>query len=67
MASTVGRILARHRVPALAAADPLTGAPVRQHRGGPRYERSRPGELLHIDVKKLGWIPDGGGRRSIAA
>jgi hypothetical protein len=21
-----------------------------------RYERSRPGELIHIDIKKLGWI-----------
>lgn len=28
-----------------------------------RYERSAPGELLHLDVKKLGRIPDGGGKR----
>jgi transposase len=28
-----------------------------------RYERERPGELLHIDVKKLGRIRDGGGWR----
>ena len=28
-----------------------------------RYERCRPGELLHLDVKKLGRIPDGGGKR----
>jgi len=28
-----------------------------------RYERSRPGELVHLDVKKLGRIPDGGGKR----
>lgn len=26
-----------------------------------RYERDRPGELLHVDVKKLGRIRDGGG------
>ena len=26
-----------------------------------RYERDRPGELVHVDVKKLGRIPDGGG------
>lgn len=26
-----------------------------------RYERARPGELIHVDVKKLGKIPDGGG------
>ena len=29
-----------------------------------RYERARPGELVHIDVKKLGRIPDGGGWRA---
>jgi hypothetical protein len=28
-----------------------------------RYQRERPGELVHIDVKKLGRIPDGGGHR----
>ena len=28
-----------------------------------RYERQRPGELLHIDVKKLGRIHDGAGHR----
>ena len=28
-----------------------------------RYERERPGELVHIDVKKQGRIPDGGGWR----
>jgi transposase InsO family protein len=63
VASTVGRILARHQVPALADIDPITGEPVRRRRGGPRYERDRPGELLHVDVKKLGRVPDGGGWR----
>jgi len=63
VASTVGRILARHQVPALASIDAITGAPVRRPRGGPRYERRRPGELLHVDVKKLGRVPDGGGWR----
>ncbi len=29
-----------------------------------RYERSRPGELLHIDVKKLGRIHGGAGHRT---
>jgi transposase InsO family protein len=29
-----------------------------------RYERDRPGELVHVDVKKLGRIPDGGGWRA---
>jgi hypothetical protein len=28
-----------------------------------RYERGRPGELVHLNVKKLGRIPDGGGKR----
>ncbi len=28
-----------------------------------RYERSRPGELVQVDIKKLGDIPDGGGHR----
>jgi transposase InsO family protein len=28
-----------------------------------RYERQRPGELIHIDVKKLGRIRDGAGHR----
>lgn len=26
-----------------------------------RYQRERPGELIHVDVKKLAAIPDGGG------
>lgn len=64
-ASTVGRVLARNQVLALSACDALTGEPVRR---GPasrlRYERARPGELVHIDVKKLGRIPEGGGWRA---
>jgi transposase InsO family protein len=62
VASTVGRILRRHDVPALAAIDPITGEPVRRH-SGLRYERANPGDLLHVDVKKLGRVPDGGGWR----
>jgi len=63
-ASTVGRVLRRHQMPALGSLDALTGVPIR--RGpvtGVRYEREHPGELIHIDVKKLGRIPDGGGWR----
>lgn len=63
VASTVGRVLARHDVPRLCAIDPITGAPVRRRHSGIRYERPRPGDLLHIDVKKLGRVPDGGGWR----
>ena len=29
-----------------------------------RYQRSRPGELVHMDVKKLARIPEGGGWRA---
>jgi transposase InsO family protein len=63
IASTVGRVLHRHQVPHLAAIDPITGIPVRRRHTGTRYERPRPGDLLHIDVKKLGRVPDGGGWR----
>lgn len=61
---TVSRILRRHQVPYLAACDPMTGEVIRASRAtGVRYEREKPGELVHMDVKKLGKIPDGGGWR----
>jgi transposase InsO family protein len=64
-ARTVSRILARHQVPRLADCDPLTGAPIRASRAtSVRYERARPGELVHMDVKKIGRIPPGGGWRA---
>jgi transposase InsO family protein len=64
-ARTVSRILARHQVPRLAWCDPVTGHLIRAARTtAHRYERDRPGELLHVDVKKLGRIPDGGGWRA---
>lgn len=63
VASTVGRVLRRHQVPRLAWLDAITGLPLRRHHSERRYERRAPGELLHIDVKKLGRIPDGGGWR----
>ncbi|THA24052.1 IS481 family transposase [Streptomyces sp. RKND-216] len=55
--STVHRILTRHGLHRLAWMDRPTGRIIR------RYERERPGELVHVDVKKLGRIPDGGGWR----
>lgn len=58
-ASTAHRILQRHHLPPLAALDRAAGQPIR------RYERARPGELVHIDVKKLGRIPDGGGHKAL--
>jgi transposase InsO family protein len=54
--STIGDVLARHGLSRLRDQDRPTGIPI-------RYVRERPGELLHIDVKKLGRIPDGGGHR----
>ncbi len=56
-ASTVHRVLVRHRLNRLAWMDRPSGKVIR------RYERSAPGELVHMDVKKLGRIPQGGGWR----
>jgi transposase InsO family protein len=64
-ARTVTRILRRHQVPRLDECDPLTGQVIRASKTTAiRYERERPGELVHMDVKKLGRIPDGGGWRA---
>ena len=64
-ARTVSRILARHGRPPIAALDPVTGVVIRASRATPnRYERSTAGDLVHLDVKKLGRIPDGGGWRA---
>jgi transposase len=65
-ARTVSRILRRHRVPHLRECDPMTGERIRASKTtAVRYERDRPGELVHMDVKKLGRIPDGGGWRAL--
>ncbi|WP_139738659.1 IS481 family transposase [Actinomyces wuliandei] len=61
--STVGRVLARYHVPRLADTDQATGLPLRRPRPQ-RYERTAPGQLVHVDIKKLGRIPDGGGWRA---
>lgn len=61
-ARTVWSILRRHQVPLLRDCDPLTGEVIRASKTtAVRYEREVPGELVHMDVKKLGRIPDGGG------
>jgi transposase InsO family protein len=54
--STIGDVLRRHGLSRLRDRDRPSGVPI-------RYVRERPGELLHLDVKKLGRIPDGGGHR----
>ncbi len=51
------RVLVRHGLNRLSFLDRPTGQVIR------RYERDRPGELVHVDVKKLGRIPDGGGHK----
>ena len=56
--STVYGVLRRNGVSRLAHADRLTGVPV-------RYVRERPGELVHVDVKRLGRVPPGGGHRML--
>ena len=61
--STVGRVLTRYRMPLLQHLDQATGLPVRRPKAV-RYEMSTPGELIHIDIKKLSMIPDGGGWRA---
>jgi transposase InsO family protein len=55
--STVHRVLCRRGLNRLRFFDRPSGRVIR------RIETSRPGELVHIDVKKLGRIPDGGGHR----
>jgi transposase InsO family protein len=64
-ARTVSRVLVRRGQPRLCCLDPMTGEVIRSSKAtATRYERSRPGELVHMDVKKLGRIPDGGGWRA---
>jgi transposase InsO family protein len=56
-ASTVHRVLVRRGLNRLAWLDRPTGRVIR------RIVTDHPGELVHVDVKKLGRIPDGGGWR----
>jgi transposase InsO family protein len=55
--STVHKVLVRCRLNRLTHVDRATGEPIR------RYEHPHPGSLIHVDVKKLGNVPDGGGWR----
>ena len=56
--STIYAVLRRHGCSRLRDFDRVSGAPL-------RYVRERPGELLHMDVKKLGRVPPGGGHRAL--
>jgi hypothetical protein len=50
-------------MPRLACLDQGTGLPVRKP-APRRYEHENPGDLVHVDIKKPGRIPDGGGHRA---
>lgn len=64
-ASTIGAVLRRAGMPHLVDVDRVTGELLRGRRHSEqRYEHDRPGSLLHVDVKKLGKIPPGGGHRA---
>src|SRR5207248_3758156 len=56
-ASTIYWVLRRHDLNRLSHLDRQVAVPIRP------YERTRPGELIHVDVKKLGRIPVGGGHK----
>jgi transposase InsO family protein len=58
-ASTVHAVLVRVRLNRLHHVDIRTGEPIR------RYEHDKPGAMIHVDVKKIGNIPDGGGWRYV--
>lgn len=58
-ASTVHAVLTRCRLNRLHHVDVRTVEVIR------RYEHEAPGDLIHVDVKKLGNIPDGGGWRYV--
>jgi len=57
--STVHAVLVRCRINRLTHIDRATGELIR------RYEHPYPGSLIHVDVKKLGNVPDGGGWRFV--
>jgi transposase InsO family protein len=57
--STVHRVLTRYGLAKLRWLDRATGRVIR------RIDSARPGDLVHVDVKKLGKIPAGGGWRML--
>lgn len=59
--STIYRILVRHGVSRVRDLD-VSGEDLREP--VVRYEHASPGDMIHVDVKKLGRIPDGGGWRA---
>ena len=67
--STVHKILTRYRCPPLTWTDPATGTRIRGPQMSRRvtnaYVHDAPGDLIHVDIKKLGRIPNGGGWRFV--
>ena len=61
--ATVHRVLTRYGLPHLRHLDRATGQNIR--RPVHRYEHAAPGDLVHVDIKKLGNIPDGGGHKTL--
>jgi transposase InsO family protein len=62
--STVHKVIQRYRCPRLKWTDPSTGARIKWARAKVHhYLHAAPGDLVHVDIKKLGKIPDGGGWR----
>ena len=57
--ATVYRVLTRYRLGRLTHLDRATGRIIR------RYEHKAPGDMVHVDIKKLGNIPDGGGHKTL--
>jgi hypothetical protein len=53
----VHRTLKRNQISRVRDMDPPTGEPMRVV----RYEHERPGDMVHVDIKKVGRIPKGGG------
>ncbi|QGN32514.1 IS481 family transposase [Microlunatus sp. Gsoil 973] len=64
--STVHKILRRYGCPLLTFTDPATGTRIKTGRTKINsYVHQAPGDLIHVDIKKLGRIPDGGGWRVV--
>ncbi len=66
--STVAKVITRYAMARLCDCDRATGLPLREARAAARravrrYEHPNPGDLVHVDIKKLGRIPDGGGHK----
>lgn len=62
--STVHKVIRRYGCPPLRWTDPATGVRIKTSRAEKRrYEHAAPGDLVHVDIKKLGRIPDGGGHK----